>query len=131
FLAINPAMLTVLAFAIPFVPWLGRLAVVPRLIGGTLVQALSPLWAALFDGQWPIVVFLVQFSLGEAVAIPMIQEYAMKVAPKGEEALYSSMASVPKLVGRVASLALSAVLLDAFCPAAGAACADPASSTPL
>jgi hypothetical protein len=122
FQAINPAILLVLTFTIPFIPFVQRIKTLPRLMVGTFLQASSPFWAAVFDKEWAVAVFLVQFSLGEALAIPMVQEYSMQIAPKGQEALYSSMSSIPKIVGRVASLALSSVLLQEFCPLVGAPC---------
>ncbi len=116
--AINPAILLVLAAVIPFLPIIGQVSVVTRLVVGTLIQALAPLWATFIEAEWAVVLFLVQFSIGEAFAIPMINEYAMKLAPRGEEALYTSMASAPRVIGRAASLILSTGLLQAFCPLA-------------
>ena len=114
--AANPPLLVVLCLVLPFVPAVRRLGVPLRLVVGTTVQALSMVWQAALDSVAGGVIATVQFSLGEALAMPLVSEYAMRVAPRHEEAFYSSMSTLPRIVARSASLMLSAVLLDTFCP---------------
>jgi MFS family permease len=63
---------------------------------------------------WQIV-----FSIGEAFYSPRVYEYAVSIAPKGQEASYASLSAVPLLMGKAVSSAAFAGLLTAYCPAEG------------
>ena len=63
---------------------------------------------------WQIV-----FSFGEAFYSPRVYEYAVSIAPKGQEASYASLSAVPLLMGKAINSAAFAGLLTAYCPAEG------------
>jgi dipeptide/tripeptide permease len=63
---------------------------------------------------WQIV-----FSIGEAFYSPRVYEYAVSIAPKGQEASYASLSAVPLLMGKAINSAAFAGLLTVYCPAEG------------
>ncbi len=121
FQAINPAMMIVLAAALPFTP-LNRVNTLVLLIAGTAVQALAPLWPwALPDAEWAVAVYMVQFTLGEALAMPRLSEFYMNLIPSGQEGFFTSVGQVPGIFLGLVLNALSALALDAYCgPGVGA-----------
>jgi MFS family permease len=62
--------------------------------------------------------YLAVFSVGESFYSPRVYEYAAAIAPKGQEASYSSLAYIPFLVGKLL-VGTSGWILAAFCPAEG------------
>ena len=62
-----------------------------------MIQASSPLWAALVAAEWSVIAFLVQSSVGEAMSQPLLTNYGLEKAPRGEKALYLSSATAPKV----------------------------------
>ena len=62
---------------------------------GSFIAAGSVLWLTVANSVATAVAFVVTLSLGEAVYSPKVYEYTMLVAPKGNEALYTNLASVP------------------------------------
>lgn len=118
FLAINPAMMIILAAAIPFTP-LARLNTLFLLVVGTTIQALAPLWIWVFDGwEWPIAVYMVQFTIGEALAMPRLNEFFMSLIPNGSEGFYVSVGQIPGLLIGLGLHALGGLLLQSYCPSA-------------
>jgi MFS family permease len=106
---------------------------------GVFIMALPTEWflsaAASGPGQWlghgylgvkgnihPYYVmaalYLAVFSVGESFYSPRVYEYAAAIAPKGQEASYSSLAYIPFLVGKLL-VGTSGWILAAFCPAEG------------
>jgi len=63
--------------------------------------------------------YLIVFSIGEMFYSPRVYEYAAAIAPKGQEASYSSLAYLPFLVGKLL-VGTGGWLLAAFCPEQGA-----------
>lgn len=103
-----------------------RLATPKWLMIGAAIQAISPLWLLAWPwDEWPFIPFNVQFAIGEALAFPLLDEYAMRMAPAGEEAFYASWAATPRVLGRMLSFFVSTQLLNGFCPTADV-CALPA-----
>jgi hypothetical protein len=66
-----------------------------------------------------ILLWQVVFSIGEAFYSPRVYEYAVSIAPKGQEASYASLSAVPLLMGKLINSAAFAGLLTRFCPAEG------------
>ena len=58
-------------------------------------------------------------SIGEAFYSPRLYEYTAAIAPKGQEASYMAMSSLPFFLAKLAVGPLSGVLLARFCPATG------------
>lgn len=89
--------------------WLGETVVGAYLkITGTV----HPYYVMIF--LWQIV-----FSIGESFYSPRVYEYAASIAPKGQEASYSSLSYVPMLIGKLVTNSAFSWLLPVFCPAVG------------
>ena len=72
---------------------------------------------------WYVMIFLfvVLLSMGEAFYSPRLYEYTAAIAPKGQEASYMAMSSLPFFLAKLGVAPLSGVLLAHFCPATGPA----------
>lgn len=66
-----------------------------------------------------IVAWQVLFSIGEAFYSPRVYEYAAAIAPKGQEASYSSLSYVPLLIGKLINGAAFAFVFTTFYPSTG------------
>ena len=62
--------------------------------------------------------YLIVFSIGEALYSPPVYEYASAIAPRGQEASYGSLAYLPFLVGKLL-VGTGGWLLAAFVPEQG------------
>lgn len=67
-----------------------------------------------------IILWQVLFSVGEAFYSPRVYEYAASIAPKGQEASYSSLSYIPLLFGKLVTGAAFGGLLEKYCPLQGA-----------
>ncbi|MBT8043580.1 MAG: MFS transporter [Verrucomicrobiae bacterium] len=89
--------------------WLGKV------IGHGYLEitgAVHPYYIMIFF--WQVV-----FSIGEAFYSPRVYEYAASIAPKGQEATYSSLSYVPLLIGKLVTGAAFGGLLAKYCPEDG------------
>lgn len=70
---------------------------------------------------WYVMIFLfvVLLSVGEAFYSPRLYEYTAAIAPKGQEASYMAMSSLPFFLAKLAVAPVSGVLLAHFCPDTG------------
>jgi MFS family permease len=70
---------------------------------------------------WYVMIFLfvVLLSVGEAFYSPRLYEYTAAIAPKGQEASYMAMSSLPFFFAKLAVAPLSGFLLAHFCPDTG------------
>lgn len=117
FQLINPSIIFVITMILPFTGVLERIPPISLMIGGTLLLALAPAWNLVASmGKASVTTFIIQSSLGESIAQPMLSEMAMKMAPRGQESLYVSSVSAPRLAGRVIGYVMSALLLTNLCP---------------
>ena len=66
-----------------------------------------------------IFLFVLFLSIGEAFYSPRLYEYTAAIAPKGQEASYMAMSSLPFFLAKIGVGPLSGVLLAQFCPATG------------
>ena len=66
-----------------------------------------------------VVLWQVVFSIGEAFYSPRVYEYAVSIAPKGQEASYAALSAVPLLMGKITTGAVFGWLLASYCPAVG------------
>ena len=66
-----------------------------------------------------IFLFVLFLSIGEAFYSPRLYEYTAAIAPKGQEASYMAMSSLPFFLAKIAVGPLSGLLLARFCPATG------------
>jgi len=70
---------------------------------------------------WYVMIFLfiVLLSVGEAFYSPRLYEYTAAIAPKGQEASYMAMSSLPFFLAKLLVAPFSGVLLAHFCPETG------------
>jgi MFS family permease len=73
----------------------------------------NPLYISIF-------LFTVGLSIGEALWSPRLYEYAAAIAPKGREASYMAMTSLPYFFAKCGAGFLSGWLLTHYCPETGA-----------
>jgi hypothetical protein len=66
-----------------------------------------------------IFLFVVLLSVGEAFYSPRLYEYTAAIAPKGQEASYMAMSSLPFFLAKLGVAPFSGVLLAHFCPDTG------------
>jgi predicted MFS family arabinose efflux permease len=143
--AVNSVLILILA---PIAGILTRkVPAYPMVIFGGFITALSFVFLALPQsvfqgladgplGQWVIrgyfdwqgtahplfltvVLWQVVFSIGEAFYSPRVYEYAVSIAPKGQEASYAALSAVPLLMGKITTGAVFSWLLTRYCPAEG------------
>lgn len=105
FLVLPPAILQPLADG-----WLGDL-IVHRWLN--VAGPVNPLYLAIF-------LFTVGLSIGEALWSPRLYEYAAAIAPKGREASYMAMTSLPYFFAKCGAGFMSGWLLVNYCPETGA-----------
>ena len=89
--------------------WLGDL-IAHKWLG--LNGAVNPWYVMIF-------LFVVVLSFGEAFYSPRLYEYTAAIAPKGQEASYMAMSSLPFFLAKLCVAPFSGVLLSLFCPASG------------
>jgi hypothetical protein len=123
--AINPCIVIIVT---PFMPWflqtVFELSVPQSLMVGTAVSALGCLVTGLVFAafpQWPLwigfAIGLVLFSIGEVVWSPLLAAYSLEGAPEGHEAIYQSLAQLPRLVTIFFAPFSSHRLIELFCTA--------------
>jgi len=105
FLVLPPPMLQPLAYG-----WLGDI-IVHRWLN--VAGPVNPLYISIF-------LFTVGLSIGEALWSPRLYEYAAAIAPKGREASYMAMTSLPYFFAKCGAGFLSGWLLANYCPQTGA-----------
>ncbi len=82
-------------------------------------------WFLAIDGDLSpvyitLVIFVVVFSLGEAIWSPRLYEYTASVAPRGREGTYMSLSILPYFIAKFFVGPLSGWLLEHYCPSDGA-----------
>jgi len=90
--------------------WLGRI------LGNGYMELQGPVHPYYIT----IILWQVLFSVGEAFYSPRVYEYAASIAPKGQEASYSSLSYIPLLFGKLVTGAAFGGLLEKYCPLQGA-----------
>jgi len=90
--------------------WFGHLIAKTWL--GVPGDVINPLYVA-------ITLSVLLYSVGESFWSPRLYEYAAAIAPKGQEASYMALSTLPMFVAKFFVGMLSGVLLAKFCPAAG------------
>ncbi len=120
FTAINPLLIPLLApLVLPAIGKVtrGRSLVVITL--GTALQANAPIWAFGMPNLMGIVAFLVQFTIGEALAMPQLGDYLLRLI--GDPTLLpyaNAIVQLPLLVVGAVQTVLSGALLDQYCASA-------------
>jgi hypothetical protein len=129
--AINPVVVFFFVPAFALIgPWLGQYRVFREITSywvivlGTLLSSmgfflLAGLLSAGVEVYTASALGIVLFSLGESIWSPLFTAYAMRIAPEGSEAVYTALVSVPGLVAKFPTAALSNALVSQYCPAQG------------
>jgi MFS family permease len=98
-------------------PWFQPLA------DGWLGHSIAHVWLGVQGHVNPyyvmIFLYVLCLSVGEAIYSPRLYEYAAAIAPKGQEASYMALSSLPFFLAKLCMAPLSGVLLARFCPAQG------------
>ncbi len=115
--AINPIMIIVL---VPVATAMTRhMSAFWVIVLGSIVTALSP-FVLVAGATWTtILVMTVILSLGECLWSPRLYEYTATIAPRGREASYMGLSSLPMFFAKMAVGPLSGYLLSTYCPEYG------------
>jgi len=90
--------------------WYGHLVAKTWL--GIPGDAISPLYVSItFTG--------IVYSIGESFWSPRLYEYTAAIAPKGQEASYMALSTLPYFLAKLGVGMLSGVLLATYCPETG------------
>jgi dipeptide/tripeptide permease len=75
---------------------------------------------------WPLILFIVVFTIGEAIWSPRLMQFTAEIAPKGREGAYIALSVLPFFVAKFFVGPMSGWLVNAYTPvdAAGAALAS-------
>jgi len=87
---------------------------------GSFLTALAPFSFVVFntaDTMIAAIVFMVFLSVGEALYSPRLYDYAMALAPDGQEGAYGTLASTPLFLVTLLTGALGGDLLEHYCSA--------------
>lgn len=116
--SINPAMIILLT---PLVTALTRhRSAFQCIVWGSILSAASVFFMAAATTPAASVAFIVTLSLGEALWSPRLYEYTAVIAPRGREASYMGLSSLPMFLAKPVVGTLSGLMLAAWCPATGA-----------
>lgn len=89
------------------------------LLFGAFISSLSPFVLCLGSSMTVQLVMIVLLTVGEALWSPRLYEYNVSIAPRGREATYVSLASLPYFLAKFLVGPTSGYLLQAYCPADG------------
>ncbi|AKU93783.1 putative integral membrane transport protein [Labilithrix luteola] len=89
------------------------------LLFGAFISSLSP-FVLCFGSTMPYQITMILFlTIGEALWSPRLYEYNLSIAPRGREATYVSLASLPYFLAKFLVGPSSGYLLSTFCPPTG------------
>jgi MFS family permease len=89
------------------------------LLLGAFISALSP-FVLCFGSSMPYQIgMILVLTVGEALWSPRLYEYNVSIAPRGREATYVSLASLPYFLAKFLVGPTSGYLLESYCPADG------------
>lgn len=115
--SINPAMIIVLT---PVVTALTRQrSAFVCIVAGSLITAASVFFMAASTTVAASVAFVVLLSIGEALWSPRLYEYTAMIAPRGKEATYMGLSSLPMFLAKMVVGGMSGWMLAKWCPETG------------
>jgi len=126
FLAINPVLVVVLsaAFGLLIDARLAdktRTGTVMRLLFlGSLFQASAFVWLFISSSRWALAATIVHFTVGETIGMPSAELVPLRLGGERRSGLFLSLPVVYTALVYVANAAVSARLLDTYCPSAAA-----------
>ncbi len=96
-----------------------RMNVYTLMILGSAVSAVPTFLLTLGPRTPLLIVYLVLFSIGEALWSPRFLQYAAELAPAGKVAQYMGLANVPWLMAKFTTGLYSGYFLGRYCPEQG------------
>ena len=115
--SINPFM--VMVFTAPMTALTRRYSAFWCIVVGACVTAASVFFMAASTSVWASVAFIITLSIGEMLWSPRLYEYTATIAPKGREASYMGLSSLPLFFAKMQVALMSGRLLAAYCPETG------------
>ena len=88
-----------------FVNWLKMAPDMPALLAAPPTSA-----------YWPMIFFIVIFTMGEAIWSPRLMQFSTEIAPKGRESTYLSLSVLPSFAAKFVVGPLSGILLNIYTP---------------
>ncbi|MCU0780842.1 MAG: MFS transporter [Akkermansiaceae bacterium] len=65
---------------------------------------------------WPLIVFILVFTIGEAIWSPRLMQFSAEIAPKGRESTYLALSVLPSFAAKLVVGPLSGILLHIYTP---------------
>ena len=118
---VNVANPLIIVLGVPIITAVTRkVPVYKMMIIGALVSAL-PSFLFVLGPKFPVLmVYMVLFSLGEAMWQPRFLQFAAELAPKGRTGAYIAYANIPWFMVKAVAGLYTGRMMERFCPAEGA-----------
>lgn len=117
-IALNPILIIPLS---PIMSWVTShgLSVYWWMVAGSLGAALSPIIVWLWPSTtvWPVRVFLIAFTICEAIWSPQVKRWVIQESPQGKKGIYSGLIPIATFGGNILSGVASGQLLKQYCAA--------------
>jgi len=65
---------------------------------------------------WPLIIFIIVFTIGEVIWSPRLMQFTAEIAPKGKEGTYIAMSVLPWFASKFFVGPMSGLLLNAYTP---------------
>ncbi len=65
---------------------------------------------------WPLILFILIFTIGEAIWSPRLMQFTAEIAPKGKEGTYIALSVLPYFVAKFFVGPMSGMLVNAYTP---------------
>jgi MFS family permease len=88
-----------------FINWLGMAPDMPALMAAPPTPA-----------YWPLIAFILIFTIGESIWSPRLMQFSAEIAPKGRESTYLSLSVLPSFAAKLVVGPLSGILLHLYAP---------------
>jgi len=96
-----------------------RTSILKLMLVGSLVTALPTFLLCFGDRVQFLILYIVLFSIGEAIWQPRFYQFAADLAPPGKMGSYMAAANIPWLLAKFTTGLYAGWMLDRFCPATG------------
>jgi len=88
-----------------FIKWLGMAPDMPTLLANPPVPE-----------YWPLIIFIMIFTIGEAIWSPRLMQFTAEIAPKGKEGTYIALSVLPFFMAKMVAGPMSGILVNAYTP---------------
>jgi len=114
---VNPLVVFVVAPLVAF--FTARVSMLSLMLVGTLVTALPTFLLCLGEHWETLLLYMIIFSIGEALWQPRFYQFAADLAPPGKMGAYMAAANIPWLIAKFTTGLYAGWMLDKFCPETG------------